>query len=107
MLENISFNSPNTLENNLNYHYHTIFVKRTGLCPDFVITPCIHANIVQEDWVNPVIGNQQNSAESLLQKFKAGYVIDLDKFYFKKGGEVQFMNYEFKLKITLLDLQDD
>jgi len=92
MLTNISFNSPNTLELGLSCYY-PLFAKRIGLCTESILCPCIHANIVQTDHDNPEIGT--HSVEELLEKWESGYKIDLRKFYFKKGSDVQFSSFDF------------
>jgi len=95
MLEYISFKSPNSLELALGC-YHSLFVKRIGLCPDNILCPCVHANIVQSDHINPTIGT--HSVDELLEKWVDGYKIDLSKLYFRKGSDVQFSNYDFILR---------
>ena len=92
MLEYISFKSPNSLELALSCYY-SLFVKRIGLCPDSILCPCIHANIVQTDIKNPTIGT--HDVDELLEKWKNGYKIDLSKLYFKKGSDVQFAAFDF------------
>jgi hypothetical protein len=92
MINYIDFHSPNTLELSLN-QYNTFFFKRIGLCPDSIICPCVHSNIVQNDILNPTLGTF--TVDELLNKWNEGLKIDLQHFYYRKGSEIQLMEYSF------------
>lgn len=92
MLKGIKFKAPNSLENNLQV-YKPMFIHRHGVCMEQVACVAVHANLVQTESVNPVLGTF--SIEGLLAKWEAGLAIDISKFYGVKGSIAQFQTYEF------------
>jgi hypothetical protein len=92
MLRSIDFTSPNTLEGNLQA-YCPIYLKRFGLCLEKIACVCVHANIVQSDWSNPILGTF--SVENLLKKWEDGACININKFYYKEGQVAKYQEYEF------------
>ena len=92
MIRSIDFTSPNTLEGNLQA-YLPIYKNRFGLCLETIACVCVHANITQTDWPNPILGTY--SVEDLLFKWENGLCINTAKFYFKEGQVVNHQKYEF------------
>ena len=92
MIRSIDFNSPNTLEGNLQI-YLPFYKNRLGLCLETIACVCIHSNIVQTDWSNPILGTF--SVEDLLNKWENGLCINTEKYYFQMGQVVKYQEYEF------------
>lgn len=92
MLNNIFFKAPNSLEDGLQ-RYINFFKNRNGVCFENVACCCVHANIVQTEWINPTIGDF--SIEDLLSKWEEGMMIDLNPFYGRTGDIAQYLKYNF------------
>lgn len=92
MLRGIMFKAPNSLENNMQY-FKPFFIHRNGICKDEVVCIAVHANIAQSESHNPTIGTF--SIDELLHMWNENLMIDLDKFYGKKGSQAQFQEYTF------------
>lgn len=95
IFKSIDFKAPNSLEGNMQV-YLPLFINRFGLCFKKIACVCVHANIVQSEWSNPIIGTF--SIEELLKKWEDGLSIDITKFYNKDGMEAKFQKYEFKMR---------
>jgi hypothetical protein len=92
MLKEIKFKAPNSLENNLQY-FKPFFIGRKGICKEDFICVGIHANMVQTEGPNPVIGTF--SIDQLLKFWINGKMIDLNEFYGNTGAITQFKKYSF------------
>ncbi|MBC8484476.1 MAG: hypothetical protein H8D45_00335 [Bacteroidetes bacterium] len=92
MLRSIDFKAPNSLEGNLQT-YMPHYKSRFGLCMETTVCVPINANIVQAEWLNPIIGTF--SVEELMEKWENGLCINTEKFYFKEGKFAQYQKYEF------------
>jgi hypothetical protein len=73
--------------------YIPFYKYRYGLCLETISCVCIHANIVQTDWSNPILGT--SSIENLLELWEQGLSINTEKFYDKLGKDVKYQEYEF------------
>jgi len=91
LLRNVNFNSPNTLEQNV-YRFikRSGFHNKIGLCGKFSKVVNVANNKVQEDYGLNRSG-QVFSKEKLLEKFKAGFRIDCEKF---KGLKISSCHIE-------------
>ena len=92
MLNNINFKAPNSLENNLQY-FKPFFIHRFGIFYNEMACVGIHANIVQSEGFNPIIGT--HGVEDLLQLWEEGLMIDLNKCYKIKNASAQTQVFEF------------
>jgi hypothetical protein len=92
MLRDTSFKAPNTLEGNLQ-KYVPLFIGRTGICMHQIACVCVHANLVQTECINPIIGTF--TIEELLNRWENGYKINLQEFYGKTGKVSQYQTYTF------------
>jgi hypothetical protein len=92
MLKSIDFKAPNSLEGNLQV-FKPIFIHRFGVCLDQICCVAVHANIVQTEHDNPVLGTF--SIADLLNKWNQGLMIDTTRFYGKGGDVAQLQAYEF------------
>jgi len=92
MFNQISFKAPNSLEMSMQ-KFRGFFKTRNGVCYETISCCCVHANIVQTECVNPILGGF--SIEGLLEKWEQGLMIDVSQFYGKLGSEAQFLNYSF------------
>jgi len=96
LVKNISYKAPNSLETALHNNYAAIFVKRTGLCYEKAKYVNVVANVVNTEHKNRHSG--LHSAESLLEKWQAGYRIQYEHFYGKNCGEVEASPFSFVLR---------
>ncbi|HEY1023899.1 MAG TPA: hypothetical protein VGE26_01940 [Sphingobacteriaceae bacterium] len=104
MLHQLVFNTPNSLESSMQ-RFLPLYINRKGLCYSKVACVCVHANMVQTEANNPVLGTF--SVEELLAKWEAGLKIDISPFV-GKSAEAQFLRYEFyKEAVSELKTQDD
>jgi len=92
MLSLIDFHSPNTLEASLQV-FIQFFIYRKGICYRTTPTCCIHANIVQTDFINPTIGSF--GVEELREIWEKGFAIDVQNFAGKNCKEAELLNYKF------------
>lgn len=92
MLQNTVFKAPNTLEINLQ-QFKPFFINRFGVCKSSVSCVGVHANMVQTEFPNPVIGTF--SIEELLNSWEDGLKIDISKFNGIPGNIAQYQAYEF------------
>ena len=92
MLENIPFKAPNSLESNMQKFLPLVRNKK-GICPTFVSTVCIHANLVQTEGTNRILGTF--SIEDLLDKWDRGLQINIVDFYGKDANIAQEQKYNF------------
>jgi hypothetical protein len=93
MLRSTMFKAPNTLEGRLQ-KFVPLFIKRKGICLPQISCPCIHANLVQTECNNEIIGT--HTIEELLDKWEKGYKIDLNEFYGKSGMIAMSQSYNFR-----------
>ena len=92
MFKTIDFKAPNSLEAAMQL-YLDYFKKRLGLCPKSAASVCIHANLVQNEWTNPILGTF--SIDELLNLWESGERIDVHEFYEKPMDITQVMKYTF------------
>ena len=95
MIKTLSFKAPNSLEAAMQW-YMPVFTNRKGICTKKAISVCVHANLVQTEGYNPVLG--LFSIEELLEKWNNGYQIEYSKFYNKSMTITQEQNYTFVLR---------
>lgn len=88
----INFKAPNSLESAMQL-FLPYFINRYGICTEFASCICIHANLVQTEGKNPVIG--KFSIEQLLTLWEKGKRIDLREFYNKPMTIAQIQDYSF------------
>lgn len=93
MLRNTLFRAPNSLEGSLQ-KFVPLFMQREGICLDQIACVCVHANLVQTEWDNPILGTF--SIDELLEKWEKGLCIDISKFYNSPGMDAKYQTYEFK-----------
>lgn len=92
MLHSTLFKMPNSLESNLQ-KFKPMFINRFGMCLEQISCVCIHANIVQTECINPVLGTF--TIEDLLVNWESGFMIDLKHFFGITGAAAQFQDYQF------------
>jgi hypothetical protein len=92
MLKSVDFKAPNSLEISLQ-QFKPMFIHRFGVCMDHISCVAVHANIVQTEHNNPVLGTF--SIEELLNKWEEGLMIDIHRFYGKSGDIAQLQAYDF------------
>lgn len=92
MLKAISFKAPNSLEHAMQV-FLINFNNRYGLCMEFATCVCVHANLVQTEGKNPVLGTF--SIDQLLNLWESGKRIKLDEFYDKPMKVTQVQKYTF------------
>jgi hypothetical protein len=92
MINQQYFKAPNSLESSMQF-YKDFFINRKGVCYETISCCCVHANIVQTEWVNPTLG--EFSIDDLLNEWLNGNMIDLRHYYGKKGNEAQLQKYTF------------
>lgn len=106
LLRNVDFNSPNTLERNIyNFMRRKGFKDKVGLCGKHSKIINIANNKVQEDYkFNRSGGNCDKNI--LLDKFKMGYRINIDKFSNKKNSSCHIeMPLDFVKKKSSADIR--
>lgn len=93
ILENVDFKAPNSLEAAI-CEFMPAFFERKGLCFEYMACVCIHANIVQQECNNPILGFF--STEELLDLWMNGYKIDCQLFYDIYNSEkIPMTKYQF------------
>lgn len=92
MIRSAPFKAPNSLESAMQV-FLPIFENRKGICTENAISVCVHANLVQTEGYNPVLGTF--TIEELLKKWKEGYQIEYSEFYNKPMTVTQEQNYTF------------
>ena len=92
MFKAINFKAPNSLEAGMQL-FLPYFKDRFGLCFEFAPCVCIHANLVQTECKNPVIGTF--SIDELLILWENGKRINLKEFYHKPMKISQVQEYSF------------
>jgi hypothetical protein len=92
MFKTLFFKSPSSLEGAMQL-YLPFFKRRYGLCTEFASCVCIHANLVQQEFKNPVLGTF--SIEELLELWEKGKRISLSEFYNKPMNITQVQKYLF------------
>lgn len=97
MLENIPFKAPNSLESNLQ-KFLPLFKNRKGVCPVKVLAVCVHANIIQTEISNRILGTF--SIQELLDKWENFLEIDISDFYDKNAMVAQEWRYNFIKRVS-------
>ncbi|MEI6676929.1 MAG: hypothetical protein WCO57_17295, partial [Verrucomicrobiota bacterium] len=69
------------------------FANRQGLCTEFAVSVCVHANLTQAESINIVVSDF--SVENLLEKWNNNLCIDVHQFYNKPMEITQVQNYRF------------
>ena len=93
---NGNFNNPNMLESLLDYNKNVLGYMPTLSCFETSVAFCNPINKVQQVNWNRAGGNQEYSAESLLEKYEQGYKIDETQFYgFVSNGCHQEVDLKF------------
>jgi hypothetical protein len=92
MMNVVDFAAPNSLETSMQI-FRPYFMQRKGLCTDFAICVCVHANLTQTEGENRVIGTF--SIEELLDLWKQGKRINVSEFYNSPSKTTQFQAYTF------------
>ena len=92
MLNGIQFKAPNSLEISLQ-SFKPYFIHRFGVCKKHTVSVAVHANIVQTEGYNPVLGTF--TLDELLKLWEDGFMINLSKFYEVNGAVAQVQKYEF------------
>jgi len=92
MFKAINFKAPNSLESGMQL-FLPYFKNRDGLCTEFASCTCVHANLVQTEGKNPVLGTF--SIDQLLDLWEKGKRIDLKEFYNKPMQITQIQKYTF------------
>ena len=92
MLENIMFKGPNSLEGNMQL-FISLSKQKKGLCPLLVSAVCVHANLVQTEGTNNILG--VFSIEKLLELWEQSLQIDVRQFYNKDATIAQELSYKF------------
>jgi hypothetical protein len=92
MLKAVSFKAPNSLEQAMQTFLMN-FINRYGLCMEFATCVCVHANMVQTEGRNPVLGTF--SIDQLLNLWESGKRIKIDEFYDKPIRVTQVQKYTF------------
>jgi hypothetical protein len=88
----IDFKAPNSLESAMQL-YLVYFKNRLGLCPESATSVCVHANLVQNEFTNPILGTF--SIDELLNLWEKGKRIDVQEFYEKPMNITQVQKYTF------------
>jgi hypothetical protein len=78
LLQQIQYKGPNSLESSLHNNYHSVFLKRKGICYSKAKYVNIVCNVVNSEHDNRNTG--LHSVESLLEKWEAGYKINIEEF---------------------------
>lgn len=92
MCKSISFKAPNSLESGMQV-YLLYFINRCGLCCEFASCVCVHANLVQSEGKNPILGTF--SIDQLLDFWENGKRINMREFYDKPINITQVKKYTF------------
>ncbi len=93
ILDHVNFKAPNSLEAAI-CEFMPAFFERKGLCLEYMACVCVHANIVQQECNNPILGFF--STEELLDLWMKGYKIDCHKFYEIYNSEkIPLTKYQF------------
>ena len=92
MLKAIPFKAPNSLEDSLQT-FLPFFKDRLGLCAEYAVCVCVHANLVQTEGSNHILGTY--SIEDLLTCWEEGKRIQLQEFYNKPMNVTQIQKYSF------------
>lgn len=92
MLKSISFKAPNSMEGQMQ-HFNIYFSNRNGVCGEYVITPCVHANLTQTEGYNPITGHF--SLSELLQEWQVGKRIRFEDFHEIPVTDAETMRYTF------------
>lgn len=87
-----NFKAPNSLEWSI-YQFNNFFANRQGLCTEFAVSVCVHANLTQAESINIVVSDF--SVENLLEKWNNNLCIDVHQFYNKPMEITQVQNYRF------------
>ncbi|MBF0227514.1 MAG: glycosyltransferase [Desulfobacterales bacterium] len=81
LLNVINFNTPNTLESQLNSAISYFKTERYDLCCyEYSVTFCNPINLVQTDWKNKVGNKSEYSSEALAKKYNDGWRINIDNY---------------------------
>ncbi|GHT76238.1 hypothetical protein FACS189463_0920 [Bacteroidia bacterium] len=92
ILSTLTFKAPNSLEDSMQT-FKPLFMNRFGLCTNHTIAVCVHANMVQTEGYNPVLGTF--SVEELLTLWNENKQIDISLFFDKPAGDTQIQKYAF------------
>jgi hypothetical protein len=92
IFKTIEFKAPNSLESAMQL-FLAYFKNRLGLCPEYATSVCVHANLVQDEWNNPILGTF--SIDELLNLWESGKRIDVHEFYDKPMNITQVQKYTF------------
>jgi hypothetical protein len=92
MFNVINFKAPNSLEGNMQV-FNDLFINRFGLCTNNAIAACVHANIVQTEGFNPILGTF--STEDLLKLWNENKQIDISCFFDKPVYIAEKLEYTF------------
>jgi hypothetical protein len=95
LIKAIDFKAPNSLEYGMQV-FIPYFKNRIGLCPEFAACVCVHANLVQTEGINPVLGTF--TVEQLLDIWEKGLRINTNEFYNKPMQVTQLQKYSFFLE---------
>lgn len=95
MIKTINFRAPNSLENELQC-FLPLFENRKGICYPNAISVCVHANLVQDEVLNPT--QESFSAEELLIKWNEGFKIKANEYYNLPIIIAQDQKYKFELR---------
>lgn len=93
LIENISYEGPNSLENALHENYAPVFLQRKGLCfakAKYVNVTC---NVVNNEHKNRHTG--LHSIAELLERWEAGERIVFEDFYGKTCAEAESSSFRF------------
>lgn len=93
MLNILNFKAPNSLESSMQTFYK-LFLTRFGLCTNECIAICVHANIVQTEGYNPILGTF--STDELLKLWNENKQIDISIFFHKSAVEGSLLKYTFE-----------